>query len=172
MTVGPFGFGAITLFADAFDTIANLRAAVGINRVFDGAFVVIDEQARRRENLRELLFHPVELNGGGDGIGGATAELALVVNQRALRAQVHFGRRRGGQLNGRAIELVAMVRQIRKPAITSGLKDHKFSVLFQTTHCLSINKNHRTCPQKKRSPILCFRTKNFTVPARVCRVCL
>jgi hypothetical protein len=70
--------------ADAFDAVADLRAAVRSDRVFDGAFVVINEQARRRE-IGQLLLQPVELDGAGDGIGGATAELALVINRRALR---------------------------------------------------------------------------------------
>ena len=47
--IRPFVFGAIALPAHALDAVTNLRAAVGINRVFDGAFIVINEQARRRE---------------------------------------------------------------------------------------------------------------------------
>ena len=93
--------------------------------MFHGAFVVINEQARRSE-AGQFLFHPVKLNCGGDVIGSAAAKLALVVNWRALRAQVNPGRQRGGQFAGRAVKLVAMVRQIRQPAITGNLVAHGF----------------------------------------------
>jgi hypothetical protein len=38
--------------------------------------------------IGQLLLHPVKLDGSGNGVGGATAELALVINRRALRAKV------------------------------------------------------------------------------------
>jgi hypothetical protein len=98
--------------------------------VFDGAFVVINEQARRRENLREPLLHPVKLNGSGNGVGGATAELALVINRRALRAKVNFGRQYTGQFHRCGVKMVALIRQIGQPAVTGNLVAHKFYCRF------------------------------------------
>jgi len=42
------------------------------------------------------LLHPVKLNGSGDGVRGATAQFQLVINRRALRAKVNFGRQCAG----------------------------------------------------------------------------
>ena len=63
-----------------------------LTSTFDDALVVIDEETRWDEDLRELLFHLVELDGAANGIGGATSQLALIVNGRALFAQIDPGR--------------------------------------------------------------------------------
>ena len=47
--------------------------------MLDGALVEIDEEAGWGELGLALLFL-VEFDGSGDGVGGATAELALVVD--------------------------------------------------------------------------------------------
>jgi hypothetical protein len=54
----------------------------------------------------------------GDGVGGATAELALVVNGRALRAQIDLGRKCGGDFHRRSVSKVAMIGQIANPTVT------------------------------------------------------
>ena len=69
------------------DAIADLRAAVGRDAAFDLALVVVDEQAGGHEIL-EALLQQLELEGGRDGVGGAGADLPLVVDGGTAGAQV------------------------------------------------------------------------------------
>ena len=83
-------------FRDRFNAIADLRAAIGIDRVFHGAFIVINEKARRPEGLRVRLLHLVKLNGRGNRVSRTAVEMALIVNGRAMRPKID-SRRQGAQ---------------------------------------------------------------------------
>jgi hypothetical protein len=80
------------LFGHGLDPVAEHGAGVGVDGAFDDALVVIDEEPGWNEDLREALFHLVELDGAADGVAGATSQLALIVNARALFAQIDPGR--------------------------------------------------------------------------------
>ena len=68
------------MFGHGFDPVTEHGAGIGVDGAFDDAFVVVDEETRGNEDLRELLFHLIELDGAGDGVGGAASQLTLVVN--------------------------------------------------------------------------------------------
>jgi hypothetical protein len=67
--------------------------------------------------LRELLFHLVELDGAGDGVGGATAELALIVNGRAFFSQVDLGRQGAKEGGWRGVKKIALIGDIGDPPV-------------------------------------------------------
>src|SRR5437762_7230696 len=90
--IRPYWLGTGTLFGHGLDPVAEHGAGVGIDGAFDDALVVVDKETRRDEDLRQLLFHLVELDGATDGIARATSQLALIVNRRALRTQIDPGR--------------------------------------------------------------------------------
>src|SRR5205807_1126757 len=90
--IRPHRLGTGALFDDSFYPVAEHGARVGVGGPFDDALVVVDEETRGNKDLREPLFHLVELDGAADGITGATAQLALIVNGRALRTQIDPGR--------------------------------------------------------------------------------
>src|SRR5690349_7321048 len=90
--IWPHRLGTGALFCYGLDPVAEHGAGVGIDGAFDDALVVVDKETRWNEDLREPLFHLVELDGAADGIGGATSQLALIVNGRAFRAQIDPGR--------------------------------------------------------------------------------
>ena len=90
--IRPHRLGTGALFGNGLDPVAEHGAGVGIDGAFDDALVVVNEETRRDEDLRELLLHLVELDGAADGIAGATSQLALIVNRRALFAQIDPGR--------------------------------------------------------------------------------
>src|SRR6266699_7289875 len=83
--IRPHWLGTGTFFGHGLDPVAEHGAGVGVDGAFDDALVVIDEETRRDEDLRQLLFHLVELDRAPDSIAGATAQLALIVNGWALR---------------------------------------------------------------------------------------
>ena len=80
----------------------------------------------RRDGVKSasFLFQPVKFNRPGDGIGGATAELALVINRRALGTQIRAGGQNRRPFDRRGIKMVAVVRQIRQPAVAGNLITH------------------------------------------------
>src|SRR6266550_6435812 len=90
--IRPHRLGTGPLFGDGLDPVAEHGAGVGVDGAFDDALVVIDEETRWDEDLRELLFYLVELDGAANGIARATSQLALIVNRRAMRAQIDPGR--------------------------------------------------------------------------------
>src|SRR2546429_4750786 len=81
--IRPHWLGTGTFFGHGLDPVAEHGAGVG---AFDDALVVIDEETRGNEDLRELLFHLVELDGAPNGIGGATSQPVPIRNGPALVA--------------------------------------------------------------------------------------
>jgi hypothetical protein len=73
--------------------------------------------------LRELLFHLVELDGAADGIGGATSELALIVDGRALFAQINPGRQGAQKGRLRGVKIIALVGDVGDPAVALDFSD-------------------------------------------------
>src|SRR5581483_9912264 len=88
---------------------------------------------------RLLLLHAVELDRGGDRVAGAAAELALVVDGRAVRGQVYRGRELAEDGGRRGEEMIARIRQIRNPAVPLGLADGR------------LVRGHRVLPPKELS---------------------
>ena len=85
---------------------------------FHHAFVVVDEEPRGDEVGLKLLLQAIELDRAGDRIAGATAELALIVdNFRTLRPQIDFRRELRQIGRRRGIEMVAMIGSVGKPPV-------------------------------------------------------
>src|SRR2546430_16714671 len=95
--IGPHCLGTGTLFGHGLDPVTEHGAGVGVDGAFDDALVVIDEETRGNEDLRELLFHLVELDGAANGIGGGTSPTGLIVNGRALFVRSDAGTARRGE---------------------------------------------------------------------------
>src|SRR5580700_2259280 len=68
--------------------------------------------------MRQFLFTLVEFDGRADRVGGATAELPLIVNRRATAAQVDR-RRQSTHLFRCAEQPVARIGQIGNPSIAA-----------------------------------------------------
>ena len=86
--IRPHWLGTGTFFGHGLDPVAEHGAGVGVDGAFDDALVVIDEESRRDEDVRERLLHLIELDGAADGVGRAASELALIVDRRTERAEV------------------------------------------------------------------------------------
>jgi hypothetical protein len=93
-----------------------LRAGVGIDGPLHIPLVVVDEKAGGREYFDSLLFL-VELNGSGYGVGGATTELALIIDRWSTGPKV-FLRRQFYEYRQRSrVEVVTMVGQVGSPTV-------------------------------------------------------
>src|SRR5439155_23638177 len=104
-------------FGDGLDPVAEHGAGFGVDSAFDDALVVVNEETRWDEDLRELLFHLVELDGAADGVAGATSQLALIVNRRALFAQIDPGRQGAQESGWGGVKEIALVRDVGDPAV-------------------------------------------------------
>src|SRR3984893_7268093 len=107
-------------FRDRFKTAANLCTAIGIDRVFDRAFIVINEKARRSEGLRVRLLHLVKLNGRGNRVSGTAVEMTLIVNGRAIRSEIDSRRQGAQEFAGRLVAEIAIIGKIRDPTMPPG----------------------------------------------------
>ena len=105
------------MFGHGLDPVTEHGAGIDVDRAFDDALVVVDEETRGNEDLRELLFHLVELDGAGDGVGGAASQLALVVNGRAFCSQVDLGRQGAKEGGWRGVKEIALIGDIGDPAV-------------------------------------------------------
>src|SRR5947207_2324396 len=114
--IRPQWLGTGTLFGHGLDPVAEHGTGVGIDGAFDDALVIVDEETRGNEDLRELLFHLVELDGAADGIAGAASQLALIVNRRALFAQIDPGRQGAKESGWGGVKIIALVRDVGDPA--------------------------------------------------------
>src|SRR5205823_1458847 len=121
--IRPYWLGTGTLFGHGLDPVAEHGAGVGIDGALDDALVVIDEETRWNEDLREPLFHLVELDGAADGIGGATSQLALIVNGRAFRAEIDPGRYSAEKGRRRGVKIIALVGDVGDPAVAFDFSD-------------------------------------------------
>mmetsp|Transcript_7149 Transcript_7149/g.20219 ORF Transcript_7149/g.20219 Transcript_7149/m.20219 type:complete len:328 (+) Transcript_7149:225-1208(+) len=79
----PLLLGAHADLAQAHDAVADGGPRILINAALHGALVVVDEEAAGNEVLQPFL-DLVEVEGGPDGVGGAAAEVALVVEREVL----------------------------------------------------------------------------------------
>ena len=118
--VGPLGLRAYPVARHRLDAVADHRAAVAGHRPLDLALVVVDEQTRRHE-VPQPLLHAIELHRPRDRVGGAAAELALVVDGRALRAKVGRRRQRQEILRRRGVQVVALVGLVGDPSVMANL---------------------------------------------------
>ncbi len=91
---------------DCFHAVVDHGARTLVFRVFDQPLVEINEKPGWDESGFCLLLHPLELVGGANGIGGATAELAMVVDRRAFGAEVHRFRKFDGRRGEKKVSLV------------------------------------------------------------------
>src|SRR5256884_6223321 len=79
------------------DAIADLRPRVAVDRPFQRALVVVDEESRRHDGMGRAFLALANLKRAGDGIGRARAQLALVVAGWKSGPQVRLRRQRLGQ---------------------------------------------------------------------------
>ena len=63
----------------------------------------------------------IELDRRADGVRGAAAECALVVDGRAPAPEVGARRQRGEKLRRRGVQVVALVGLVRDPAVAADL---------------------------------------------------
>jgi hypothetical protein len=85
--------------------------------------------------LAQRLFHELKFNGTRHGIGGATAQVALIIGAWAVGSQVNGRWKLGNGIRSRSSEKdVTGVRQITKPAISGDFVWHflSSSALFET----------------------------------------
>src|SRR5438067_13677584 len=115
--IRPHRLGTGALFGHGLDPVAEHGACLGVVGAVDDALVVVNEQTRWDEDLRELLFHLVELDGAADGVAGATSQLALIVNRRALFAQIDPGRQGAQESGWGGVKEIALVRDVGDPAV-------------------------------------------------------
>src|SRR4029077_13371514 len=85
IVVSPLGFRTRSLFCDTLYSVANLRAVIERYAVLDASLVIINEETRW-DKIAQVLFLAIELNGCGDCVGGAGADLPLIINFRAMPA--------------------------------------------------------------------------------------
>ena len=114
--IGPLSLGADALLVDSGDAVADLRAAVGRRAALDLALVVVDEEARGHE-VPQVLLQQLELEGPRYGVGRAGADLPLVVDGGAVRAEIGAGRQVVGYGLGRHEHKVARVWEVGLPAV-------------------------------------------------------
>jgi hypothetical protein len=82
-------------------------------RALRRALLVVNPQARQRTGEIAVERGVVLERGGGGGIGGAGAELALVEHGRHLRARIDFGAERDSE---RVSDQPARIRERPQPA--------------------------------------------------------
>ena len=116
VVVSPGRLLAGALLGDALDAVADPRPGIHRHRVLHGPFVVVDEQARRREVGGVPDLGTVELDRPRDCIARAAADPALVVGREGnLRTQIDRWRQLVQVLHRRRIDEIAMVRKVRHP---------------------------------------------------------
>ena len=101
--------------------------------MFHHSLIEIDKKPGGSKHW-ELLFHQVKLHGPRDGIGGAAPQRTLVTNSRATGAQVNFGRQGGKMFRSRAKKDVALVWELRCPAVTSSWSGGSLASEFACGH--------------------------------------
>jgi len=105
------------LLRHALDAVTEHRAGVLVDRPLDDALVVVDEQARGREDVRLRLLRLVELQRPGDRLRGAAAQLPLIVDGRACGAEIRARRQRPERRWRRGENPIPMIREIRNPSV-------------------------------------------------------
>ena len=105
------------MFGHGFDPVTEHRAGIGVDGAFDDAFVVVNEETRGNEDLGKLLFHLIELDGAGDGVGSAAPQLTLVVKWRALCSEIDLGRQGAKEGGWRGVKIIALIGDIGDPAV-------------------------------------------------------
>jgi hypothetical protein len=75
------------LFGNALYSIANLCPVIEGHAVLNASLVIINEETRRNE-IAQFLLLAIELDGRSDCVRGAGADLSLIVNPRAMSAQI------------------------------------------------------------------------------------
>ena len=82
--------------------------------------VVIDQEAGEvDEGFAVSLLE--KLQRAGERVAGAAVDGALVFYRRAMRAQVSPGRERRRHAVGRAVDVVAVIGEVGKPAVGGAL---------------------------------------------------
>mmetsp|Transcript_2646 Transcript_2646/g.9666 ORF Transcript_2646/g.9666 Transcript_2646/m.9666 type:complete len:404 (-) Transcript_2646:106-1317(-) len=113
--VGPQVLGADAEFVDDLNAVAERRARVVCNGALERALVVVDEEPRRRK-FNEVLAARVERYCGRNGVCRARSKRTLVVDGRAFRPQVDFGRECAKEVRNVGPQ-VSMVGQIAAPPV-------------------------------------------------------
>src|SRR5205823_9903681 len=114
--VRPHLLGAEAALRDGLDAIADLCARVAVDRPLQRALVVVDEETRGHDRSPSSFLALEELQCPRNRVGGARAQLALVVAGRETVAEVHLRRQSTRQLRRRFVAIVALVRDVANPA--------------------------------------------------------
>ena len=112
--VGPRRLGADADLRNALHPVADHRPAVGVDRAFQGALVVIDEETRGHE-VGQLLLDLLVLERSTDRVCGAATELTLVVDLRHAGPQIDLLRKLRQDRFRRRIHEVPGIRKIGDP---------------------------------------------------------
>jgi len=103
------------LFGDTLYPIAKLCAVIERHAVFDASLVIINEETRWNK-IAQFLFLAIELDGRGDCIGGTGTDLALIVNPRAMPAQIGFRRKYTQLGQRRGVKMITIIGKVWHPA--------------------------------------------------------
>src|ERR1019366_428302 len=114
--IRPLGFRADSEGRDGLHAIANLRPSVGIDGPLHISLVVEDEEPGGPE-YGDSLFLLLELNSSGYGVGGATTELALIINRWTTGPKILLRRQFGEYRLRSRVEVVTLVGQIGSPTV-------------------------------------------------------
>src|ERR1019366_8085935 len=114
--IRPLGFLADSEGRDGLHAIANLRPSVGIDGPLHISLVVVDEEPGGPE-YGDSLFLLLELNSSGYGVGGATTELALIINRWTTGPKILLRRQFGEYRLRSRVEVVTLVGQVGSPTV-------------------------------------------------------
>jgi len=81
--IRPRRFRTHSLFGERFNSIAQKRAAVLLDRSFDRALVVVNKEAAKIDILAAVLDLE-KLKRADERVRGATADVALIFNRRTF----------------------------------------------------------------------------------------
>src|SRR5207244_10696133 len=115
IVIRPLGFRASALFGDTFYPVANLRAVIERHAALDASFVIINEETRRNE-VAQFLLLAIELDGRGDCVRGAGTDVSLVVNPRAMPAEIGLGGKHTQLRQRRRVKVITVIGKVRHPA--------------------------------------------------------
>jgi hypothetical protein len=102
------------LFGDTFYSVANLRAIIERYTVLDASLVIINEETRW-DKIAQFLFLAIKLDGRGDCVGSAGADLSLIINSRATSAQIDLGGKHTQLCQRSGIKMIAIIGKVRHP---------------------------------------------------------
>src|SRR5207253_4003846 len=133
--IRPFRFRTNALLSQRFDSVAEKGAAVLIHGAFDRALVVVNKEAAKVDKFGAVLDLK-KLERANERVGRAAAELSLIFDRRTFRAQIDFARQFFDPRFDCGVSEIALVRQVRQPAVPFGRTRVDFRA--HATHQISL----------------------------------